>query len=57
MGTIPLIIFKADSCAAFLVANWLVARKPSFSQMTMKKKVSGLLKLNMHPAVIQILHP
>jgi len=57
MGTIPSIIFKADSCVDFLVANWLVACKSFFSQMTMNQKVSGLLKLNVHPAVYQILHP
>ena len=54
---IPPITFKPDSCVDILVANWLVACKSSFWLMTMNQKVSGILKLNVHPVVIQILLP
>ena len=55
-STIPP-IFKPNSCVDILVAKWLLACKSSFWQMTMNQKVAGLLKLNVHPVVIQILLP
>ena len=35
----------------------MVACKSSFWQMTMNQKVAGVLNLNVHPVVIQILLP